>query len=328
MVWNWRKTLLVAMVFLPLCAFGSGVAGASQIHKNKHHKKQRSHHVSSQVAKDKFSALVVDANTGKILYENNADATHYPASLTKMMTLYLTFDALKSGKLKMNDYIPVSAKAAGQVPTNINLNAGDSLPVRTAIESIIVRSANDSAMALAEALGSNENNFANMMIKKARLLGMSNTIFRNPNGLPNPKQITTAYDMARLGIALRRDFPQYYPMFKLTEFTYNGVTYQGHNHVMARYDGVDGIKTGYIRASGFNLVTSVKRDDYSLVGVVMGGTSIASRDDAMIEMLDNAFAKLESQPVQPKRVSTNETSENTVGDSPSNQTVIKTSRNY
>ena len=289
---NLRKILLFLVMFLPVCNMSIDNAQAASKHK-KHYTKS-SAKSSSAILSNRFAALVVDATTGKVLYDENGSASRYPASLTKMMTLYLAFDALKKGKIKMSDSITVSAKAAGQAPTNISLDAGDKLPVRTALESVVVRSANDSAMALAEALGGSEANFAKMMTAKARALGMKNTTFKNPNGLPNPQQKTNAYDMARLGIALRRDFPQYYPMFSLTEFTYNGVTYGGHNHVMARYDGVDGIKTGYIRASGFNLVTSVKRDGYSLVGVVLGGKSIVSRDDLMIAMLDKTFDKLET----------------------------------
>jgi D-alanyl-D-alanine carboxypeptidase len=265
-----------------------------KIAKNSKRKVRRVAKRSLVSSEAKFSALVVDAETGKVLYEKNAGNTRYPASLTKMMTLYLTFEALKSGKLTMDDSINVSAKAAGQAQTNISLNPGENLPVRTAIESVVVRSANDSAMALAEALGGTEWNFALMMTQKAHELGMKNTVFRNPNGLPDNKQHTTAYDMARLGIALRRDFPEYYPFFKLTSFTYNNIEYPGHNRVMERYDGADGIKTGYIRSSGFNLVTSVKRDRYNIVGVIMGGKSAAARDNQMIAMLNQTFAKLES----------------------------------
>ncbi len=246
-------------------------------------------------AADKFAALVVDANTGRVLYEKNAGNTRYPASLTKMMTLYLTFDALKRGHISMEDTLPVSAKAASQPQTNISLSEGDRLPMRTAIESVIVRSANDSALVLAEAIGGTEWNFALLMTKKARELGMQNTVFRNPNGLPDNKQYTTAYDMARLAIALRRDFPEYYPFFKLQEFSYDGVTYPGHNRVMGRYRGADGVKTGFINASGFNLVTSVKRDGYNIVAVVMGGASAASRDNTMISLLDRTFAELASK---------------------------------
>ena len=250
---------------------------------------------SNVVQAARFSALVVDASNGHILYEKNANGSRYPASLTKMMTLYLTFDALKKGKLKMSDTLAVSEKAASQPQTNISLDAGDRLPVKTAIESLIVRSANDSSVVLAEALGGSTWNFALLMTQKARALGMKDTTFRNPNGLPDDQQVTTAYDMARLGIALRRDFPQYFPMFKIQSFSYDGVTYPGHNRVMARYAGADGIKTGYIRASGFNLVTSVRKDGYNLVAVIMGGSSSTARDNAMINMLDRTFAQLESK---------------------------------
>ena len=244
-------------------------------------------------AAPKFSALVVDAETGQVLYEQNAASIRYPASLTKMMTLYMTFDALKKGKFSLDQMLPVSAKAASQPQTNIALNKGDEISVRDAVESVVVRSANDSAMVLAEALGETQWNFALMMTNKARQLGMKDTVFRNPNGLPDNQQHTTAYDMARLGIALRRDFPEYYHFFSKQEFAYNGVVYPGHNRVLDRYPGADGLKTGYIRASGFNLVTSVKRDDYKLVAVIMGGSSANSRDNQMMAMLDRTLAQLE-----------------------------------
>lgn len=250
--------------------------------------------VASAEKKDQFSALVVNAQTGEVLYEKNAGALRYPASLTKMMTLYMTFDALKRGILSMGQTMPVSSKAAAQPQTNISLKPGERLPVKSAIESLVVRSANDSAMVLAEALGGTEFNFALAMTQKARELGMKNTVFRNPNGLPDDKQVTTAYDMARLGMALRRDFPEYYSFFKLTSFTYNGVNYPGHNRVMEKYPGADGIKTGYIRASGYNLVTSVQRDGYSLVAVVMGGTTASERDKKMMALLDDTFKSFSS----------------------------------
>ena len=225
---------------------------------------------------------MVDAQTGQVLYSKNADALRYPASLTKMMTLYLTFEALKDGKLDLKQTVSVSGKAAAQPQTNIALDRGERLPLRTAIESIVVRSANDSAMVLGEALGGTEFNFALLMSKKARELGMKNTVFRNPSGLPDNKQHTTAFDMARLAIALRRDFPDYYHYFSMSSFTYNGVTYPGHNHVMERYPGVDGVKTGFIRASGYNLVTSAERDGHRIVAVIMGGSTITARDNQMI----------------------------------------------
>ncbi len=295
MKFNIRIMLLATLLFLPLSVAPYYSVDAKQSAKERsHHKTSKSKKKSSSPSAERFSALVVDANTGRILYEKNAGGIRYPASLTKMMTLYLTFDALKNGKLDMDDTIPVSKKASEQPQTNISLSAGDKLPVKTAIASVVVRSANDSAVALAEALGGTTWNFALMMTQKARALGMKNTVFRNPNGLPDNQQYTTAYDMARLGIALRRDFPEYYHFFKMQSFSYDGVTYPGHNRVMQRYDGVDGIKTGYIRASGFNLVTSVKKDGYNLVAVIMGGSSATSRDDAMINMLDRTFAQLET----------------------------------
>jgi len=267
----------------------SAVFPAESFASKKHHHKTHYAPLSPSIH---FSALVVDGKTGAVLYQQNANAIRFPASLTKMMTLYLTFEALETGKLNMNQSLPVSSFAAGQPQTNISLSEGERLPVKTAIESVVVRSANDSATVLAEHLGGSVPHFAQMMTAKAHALGMSNTMFYNPNGLPDPRQHTTAMDMARLAIALRRDFPEYYPFFKLTSFTYAGVTYPGHNHVMERYDGVDGVKTGYIRASGYNLVTSAHKNGYSIVAVIMGGRTIQSRDDQMISLLDRTFDEL------------------------------------
>lgn len=252
----------------------------------------RKYSASNLKKPDIYSALVVNADTGRVLYEKNAESLRYPASLTKMMTLYLTFDALKHGDLKIDDMLYVSEKAASQPQTNISLEKGDRLPLKTAIESLVVRSANDSATVIAEAIGKTEFNFGLMMTQKARELGMMDTVFRNPSGLPDNKQYTTALDMARLGIALRRDFPEYYHYFKLTSFEHNGVTYPGHNRVMERYPGVDGVKTGFIRASGFNLVTSAQRGGHRIVAVIMGGSTGASRDRQMIALLDMTFKQL------------------------------------
>jgi len=279
----WKILTIIIAIFVTSVAFPAD----SFAFKHHRHKKHVALSISPQ-----FSALVVDGKTGAVLYQQNANAIRYPASLTKMMTLYLAFEALDKGRLHMNESLPVSAYAAAQPQTNISLSEGDRLPVRTAIESIVVRSANDSAMVLAEYLGGSAQHFAQMMTAKAHELGMSNTVFYNPNGLPDPRQHTTAMDMAKLGIALRRDFPDYYPFFKLESFSYAGVTYPGHNHVMERYDGVDGIKTGYIRASGYNLVTSAHKNGYSIVAVIMGGKTIQSRDDQMISLLDRTFDQL------------------------------------
>lgn len=247
---------------------------------------------SSAFADSKYASLVIDADTGAILHEENANQLRYPASLVKMMTLYMTFSALDSGKLKWGQRLPVSAHAAGQSPSNLNLQAGQTITVEDAVLGVIIKSANDAAVVLAEAVGGSESRFADMMNVTAKKLGMTRTNFENASGLPNLQQKTTAYDLARLGIALRRDFEQYYPLFKRASFVHNGRAYYTHNRVTKNYRGADGLKTGYIRASGFNLVTSAKRNGKSLVAVVMGGQSIAGRDRNMIKLLDAAFYQL------------------------------------
>ena len=231
------------------------------------------------------AAIIIDANTGKVLYESNADALCYPASLTKMMTLYLTFEAMAEGRITQNTAVPFSAYASAQAPTKLGVRPGDSVTVETAIDSIITRSANDSAAALGELLGGSTANFARMMNAKARSLGMSRTTFRNANGLPDPEQKTTARDMARLGIALREHFPQYYHYFSVERFTFRGRVIRGHNHLLGKIPGVDGIKTGYTRASGFNLATSVAINGKHLVGVVMGGRTHRERDQRMAALI-------------------------------------------
>ena len=239
----------------------------------------------------RHSALVIDADTGRVLRNENASARRYPASLTKMMTLYMTFRALQAGQVSMDQMLPVSKKAASQPQTNIALNPKSKISVKECIVALVVRSANDCAMVLGEALGGSQENFAAMMTNTAHQLGMKGTNFRNPSGLPDTQQYTTAYDMARLGIALRRDFPQYYPMFKIQSFTYNGRHYGGHNRVIGRLDGVDGIKTGYIRLSGFNLVSSIKKNGVNLVAVVMGGNSGSERDNYMVSILQDGYQR-------------------------------------
>jgi D-alanyl-D-alanine carboxypeptidase len=279
----WRFSIL----FLTVSAFLVGAAMPSDSWAKSKPKKAPQ--------KEIYAALVVNADTGQVLFERHAGAPRYPASLTKMMTLYMTFDALKRGKVTLDEKIRVSKKAAAQPQTNISLDEGDYIPVKSAIESLTVRSANDAAMVLAEKLGGTEWNFGLMMTKKARELGMKDTVFRNPSGLPDDKQHTNAYDMARLAIALHRDFPEYYHFFKKKSFTWNGITYPGHNHVMKKYPGVDGVKTGYIRASGYNLVTSVSKDGHRLVAVVMGGRTVHTRDAHMMHLLDRTFASLEQE---------------------------------
>ncbi|MER9350822.1 D-alanyl-D-alanine carboxypeptidase [Mesorhizobium sp. M0227] len=232
------------------------------------------------------AAIVVDAKTGKVLYSADANGRRYPASLTKMMTLYLTFEAMAKGEISRNTPVVFSAKASAEAPTKLGVKPGGSVTVETAILSIVTKSANDSATALGEMLGGNETTFARMMTAKARALGMNGTVFRNANGLPDPGQFTTARDMATLGIALREHFPQYYGYFSQRSFLYGRQRINGHNRLLGRIKGVDGIKTGYTRASGFNLVSSVSDGNRRIVGVVMGGTSGGSRDNQMASLIN------------------------------------------
>ncbi len=232
-----------------------------------------------------YAAIVVDANTGRTLFAANADASRYPASLTKMMTLYLLFEAMESGRVNRNTPIPVSAHAAAQQPTKLNLRPGQTIRAEDAILGMVTKSANDAAVAVGEYLGGSETRFAQMMTAKARQLGMRNTVFRNASGLPNMAQHSTAHDMAILGMALRQHFPREFAYFSRRSFVYRGQTIKGHNHVMEHVAGVDGIKTGYTNASGFNLVSSVNLDGRRLVAVVMGGNTFRARDAHMIQLI-------------------------------------------
>lgn len=238
---------------------------------------------SASASKD--AAIVIDANTGKTLFSSKADSRRYPASLTKMMTLYMTFEALASGKIDKETRVPFSAKAAAEPPTKLGVGAGKSITVETAIYSLVTKSANDAATALGELLAGSEERFARAMTAKARSLGMKSTVFRNAHGLPDTGQFTTARDMATLGIALREHYPQYYGYFSTRSFTYGRQRIGNHNRLLGRVKGVDGIKTGYTRASGFNLVSSVSDGNRRVVAVVMGGTSGASRDNYMAGLL-------------------------------------------
>ena len=240
---------------------------------------------SGAAANSKAAAVVVDANTGKTLYSSNADAKRYPASLTKMMTLYMLFEAMAAGKVSKSTPIPVSAYAASQPPTKVGIKPGQTISAEAAILSLITKSANDAATAIGEYLGGSEQRFAVMMTNKARQLGMNHTQFRNANGLPDVKQYSTARDLAVLGIALREHFPQYYSYFSTRSFSYRGRRIVGHNRLLGKIEGVDGIKTGYTRMSGFNLVSSVNTGGKKLVAVVMGGTSGGSRDAQMAKLI-------------------------------------------
>ncbi len=254
--------------------------------------------VQTRAATDpnKDAELVLNARTGEVYFSRNADVERHPASLTKMMTLYLLFDALKKGQTTLDSTMPVSRHAASQKPTKLGLAVGSKLQVETAIKAIVVRSANDVAVVVAEYLGGTEANFAVQMTQKARDLGMRRTNFHNASGLPDSLQISTAEDMALLARHLIYDFPEYYSYFATPDFTYRGYTYQTHNNLIGRYQGTDGIKTGYTSASGFNLVSSVTRDGHHVIGVVFGGRSAQLRDNEMKRLLDETYAGLENTP--------------------------------
>ena len=237
------------------------------------------------------ASIVIDANTDTVISQENPDRLLHPASMSKLMTLYLAFEALESGRISLQRTFPVSAHAESMSPTKLNLVAGQKIAVEDLILSMVTLSANDSAVVLAEGLGGSEDRFGQLMTRKAHQLGMVNSNFRNSNGLPDPAQISTARDMAILCRALIRHFPQYYHYFSVREFTYNGIEHANHNHLMSRYEGMDGLKTGLTNASGFNLAASAVRNGRRLIGVVFGGTSAAQRDDHMAALLDAGFAK-------------------------------------
>lgn len=234
---------------------------------------------------EKYAAIVVDARSGRVLSDHQADAMRYPASLTKMMTLYLLFEAIDAGRVRLDTPMPVSAHAAARPPSRIGLRAGTSIDARSAILALTVRSANDVAAVVGEFLGGSEAEFAAQMTLKARQLGMRSTVFRNASGLPDDAQRTTARDMAILALALRRHFPHHYPYFSVREFTYDGRVFRGRDSLIGRVPGVDGLKTGYIRASGFNLATSAGQGGRRIVAVVMGADTARSRDEHMEELV-------------------------------------------
>ncbi len=245
----------------------------------------------SAYANNKYASLVMDADTGIIIHQSNADKMLHPASLTKVMTLLMLFDALDKNAIKLTDQIPISRNAASMVPSKLNLPAGSSIMVKDAIYALVTKSANDIAVAVAEKLGKTETRFAGMMTKKARDLGMNRTQFINASGLHHPKQVTTARDMAKMGRYLIAIQPKYYPYFSTRQFTYRGKKYNNHNHLMKDYEGMDGIKTGYVQASGFNLLASAKRNNRRLIGVVFGGRSTKTRNEHMRKLLDEGFKK-------------------------------------
>lgn len=241
---------------------------------------------SSHAAFADRAHLILDAHTGEVLEAENPDQLNYPASLTKMMTLYLTFEALRDGKLKWDDKLVLSANAESKDPFKFAIGAGKTITVKEAVLGMIVLSTNDAAVAVAEHFAGSEAAFGKVMTEKAHALGMTNTVFTNPAGLPDPAQVSTAKDMARLGLALMRDFPEDFKLFSTRKFVFRGMKLHGHNRMMASYAGVDGIKTGYTEAAGYNLVTSASKGGKRVVGVVIGAKSATERDQQMTDLLN------------------------------------------
>lgn len=239
-----------------------------------------------------YASVVMEYPSRTILYSENLTSTDQPASLTKVMTLYLVFQALDKGALKLSQPLRVSQHAANRQPSKLGLRAGDTISVENAICGVVTKSANDAATVLAESLAPNEDDFAKRMTEQAHKLGMNQTTFMNASGVPNNKQLTTARDMALLGAAIMQDFPHYYHYFSLKEFTFHNIIFKNHNHLLVKYPGCDGIKTGFTAASGFNLLSSAERNGHRLIAVVLGGNSIKSRDLRVMQLLNTGFSKL------------------------------------
>lgn len=285
---TWRLTAKLALIIMLLTPILPADAYAKKQVKSHSHKKVNPK--AALVARSAgYADIVIEARSGRILHATNSTMLRHPASLTKMMTLYITFQALEAGKIKMDTILPISANASEQPPSKLGLRRGQSIRVQNAVLGLVTQSANDAAMVLGEALGGDESRFAQLMTQQARALGMKQTLFRNPSGLPDPAQVSSARDMAILGHALIYHYPQYYSYFSRNSFTYAGITHENHNHLMERYNGMDGIKTGYVRASGFNLVASAERNNVRLIGVVFGGRSATARDNQMAQLLDEGF---------------------------------------
>ena len=293
------RTTFASSRVLRACVFGlvtvtAGViftTDAADARRSRHRHHARHHHEARESYSPAFSSIIIDGNSGATLSANNPDASRHPASLTKIMTLYLLFERLDAGKMKLDTEMDVSEHASEQAPTKLGLRPGQSIAVEDAIKGLVTRSANDAAVVIAEAIAGDEGDFAKLMTRKARALGMTKTVYRNASGLPDDEQVTTARDQATLGRAIQERFPRYYRYFSTTAFNYHGHSIRNHNKLLGNVEGVDGIKTGYTRASGFNLVTSMRRGNRHLVGVVLGGRSGGSRDTIMRGLLAENLEK-------------------------------------
>jgi D-alanyl-D-alanine carboxypeptidase len=283
-----RYCLLASAAVAAALTITGDVADARRHHYSRAHHAHAGHghrHARVEDYSPPFASIVVDGNSGSVLQAASPDALRHPASLTKVMTLYLLFERLEAGKLKLDSALKISEHASEQAPTKLGLKPGQTISVEDAIKGIVTKSANDAAVAVAENLGGDEDGFTKLMTQKAHALGMSHTIYVNASGLPADDQVTTARDQAILGRAIQERFPHYYRYFSTESFVYHGEAMRNHNHLLGAVDGVDGIKTGFTRASGFNLLTSLHRDGRYLVAVVMGGPSASERDERMRELI-------------------------------------------
>jgi len=242
---------------------------------------------------EKYASIVIDLETDQVLHARHADAPRYPASLTKAMTLYMLFDAMKSGEVKLYERLPVSRAAASQPPSSLRLRAGSTITTKDAINALITKSANDVAVVVAERLGGTEQRFATLMTAKAAAMGMDSTTFKNASGLPNSQQLSTARDMSVLAERLLEDHADYYGYFANTKFSWGRASYKNHNKLIGRVVGVDGIKTGYTRASGFNLMASAKRRGRRVVAIMFGGSTARSRDQHVSDLIEAAYKSFE-----------------------------------
>ncbi len=255
----------------------------------------------AQIGSDRYSSIVIEAATGNVLIAANPDEPRHPASLTKMMTLYMVFEALRDRRLALDQIVPVSWHAASMSPSKLGLVPATRITVEQAILGLVTKSANDAAAALGELLGGDEDKFGEMMTLRARALGMTHTVFRNASGLPDPDQVTTARDLALLARHLVEDFPVQYRYFSVPSFAFHGRIILNHDHLLQTYPGADGMKTGYTEASGFNLVTSAVHGDVRLIGVVLGAAKPGERDAHMQALLDQGFEQLNIPPVVTRR---------------------------
>jgi D-alanyl-D-alanine carboxypeptidase len=282
-----RRGLFAGVVGVFAVAVAVHPATARHASRHASHGTHESRHGKNESASaPPYAAIVLDGNSGNVLHADKADELRHPASLTKIMTLYLLFERLDAGKVRLDSQLPVSEHASTQAPTKLGLKPGQSIEVEDAIRGLVTKSANDAAVAVAEAIGGSEREFADMMTLKARALGMGRTVYRNASGLPNDEQVTTARDQALLGRAIQDRFPRYYRYFATPSFTYHGQTMRNHNQLLGHVEGMDGIKTGYTQASGFNLVASVRRNNRHIVSVVLGGTSAGARDARMRSLIE------------------------------------------